>query len=158
ERLVEPLLALESGVPAELVRLGLWIAEQYCSTPARGLSLVLPPGTGTGHRSTPAVVTKSRLVAELTSAGEAALEPGSAVQLKGRQRRVLAALAGARRPVSGLRGEPGADHGALRRLEGPGLVALEPRATRPARRTAPRARPRRRAVGLPGARVPPARA
>src|SRR3954452_19771949 len=48
ERLVEPLQALGKGVPAELVRLGLWVAEEYCSTPARGLALVLPPGTGTG--------------------------------------------------------------------------------------------------------------
>src|SRR5436305_10266852 len=46
ERLVEPLRALESGVPAELVRLGLWVADEYCSTPARGLGLVLPPGGG----------------------------------------------------------------------------------------------------------------
>ena len=31
-----------------LVELGLWVAREYCSTPARGLALVLPPGTGTG--------------------------------------------------------------------------------------------------------------
>ena len=37
ERLVEPIQALESGVPPELVRLGLWVAEEYCSTPASGL-------------------------------------------------------------------------------------------------------------------------
>ena len=37
--------ALEAGVPPELVRLGLWVAREYCSTPARGLELVLPPGT-----------------------------------------------------------------------------------------------------------------
>ena len=48
ERLAEPLSALEADVPAALVRLGLWVAEEYCSTPARGLALVLPPGTGTG--------------------------------------------------------------------------------------------------------------
>jgi len=48
ERLVEPLTALDSGVPPELVRLGLWLADEYCSTPARGLALVLPPGAGTG--------------------------------------------------------------------------------------------------------------
>jgi primosomal protein N' (replication factor Y) len=44
-RLAEPLEALEAGVPAELVRLGLWVAREYCSTPSRGLQLVLPPGT-----------------------------------------------------------------------------------------------------------------
>ena len=48
ERLAEPLSALEANVPAPLVRLGLWLAREYCSTPARGLALVLPPGTGTG--------------------------------------------------------------------------------------------------------------
>ncbi len=48
ERLAEPLQALEANVPAPLVRLGLWLAREYCSAPARGLALVLPPGTGTG--------------------------------------------------------------------------------------------------------------
>src|SRR4051812_49641874 len=51
ERLVEPLEALDRGVPAELVQLGLWVAEEYCSTPARGLALVLPPGTGTSGKA-----------------------------------------------------------------------------------------------------------
>ena len=31
------------SVPAELVELALWMADEYCSTPARALSLVLPP-------------------------------------------------------------------------------------------------------------------
>jgi primosomal protein N' (replication factor Y) (superfamily II helicase) len=44
ERLAEPLEALEAGAPAELVRLGLWVGREYCSTPSRGLRLVLPPG------------------------------------------------------------------------------------------------------------------
>src|SRR5215218_6212561 len=48
ERLVEPVKALDKAVPGELVDLGLWVAEEYCSTPARGLGLVLPPGTGSG--------------------------------------------------------------------------------------------------------------
>src|SRR3954466_653601 len=68
ERLVEPLKALGRGVPAELVRLGLWVAEEYCSTPARGLALVLPPGTGTGRAARPVGVRRA-LVAELTDAG-----------------------------------------------------------------------------------------
>ncbi len=46
ERLAEPIEAMETGVPAELVRLGLWVAREYCSTPSRGLRLVLPPGAG----------------------------------------------------------------------------------------------------------------
>src|ERR1700752_4473009 len=48
ERLAEPLEALEAGAPPELVELGLWVAREYCSTPSRGLGLVLPPGTGAG--------------------------------------------------------------------------------------------------------------
>src|SRR5919108_3393760 len=47
-RLAEPLEALEAGVPPELVELGRWVVEEYCSTIARGLGLVLPPGIGTG--------------------------------------------------------------------------------------------------------------
>ncbi len=46
ERLAEPIEAMQTGVPVELVRLGLWVAAEYCSTPARGLRLVLPPGAG----------------------------------------------------------------------------------------------------------------
>ncbi|HEX5374763.1 MAG TPA: hypothetical protein VFW48_01240, partial [Solirubrobacterales bacterium] len=45
ERLAEPIEALEAGAPPELVRLGLWIAREYCSTASRGLQLALPPGT-----------------------------------------------------------------------------------------------------------------
>jgi primosomal protein N' (replication factor Y) (superfamily II helicase) len=50
ERLAEPLEALEAGVPAGLVRLGLWVAREYCSTPSRGLRLLLPPGVGVRKR------------------------------------------------------------------------------------------------------------
>ena len=51
ERLAEPIEALEAGATPELVRLGLWVAREYSSTPSRGLSLVLPPGTGAAGRS-----------------------------------------------------------------------------------------------------------
>jgi primosomal protein N' (replication factor Y) len=44
EKLLEPVRALELGVPAELIGLAEWIAAEYCSTFARALSLVLPPG------------------------------------------------------------------------------------------------------------------
>src|ERR1700720_2989239 len=44
ERLLAPLRALELGVPAEMVALADWIAAEYCSTIARALALVLPPG------------------------------------------------------------------------------------------------------------------
>jgi primosomal protein N' (replication factor Y) (superfamily II helicase) len=49
EKLLEPLRALEFGVPVDLVALAEWIAAEYCSTVARALRLVLPPGaTGKG--------------------------------------------------------------------------------------------------------------
>ena len=89
ERLVEPLTALDPEVPAELVKLGLWVAEEYCSTPARGLGLVLPPGTGRGER--PRVKARRLLVAELTAAGKEALLAGGP-KLGERQRAALGAL------------------------------------------------------------------
>src|SRR6478672_9155562 len=89
ERLAEPLEALESGATAELVRLGLWVAREYCSTPSRGLQLVLPPGTGTGAGGR-TVRAKLELRAEITPAGEAALSGGERLGVK--QRAVLEAL------------------------------------------------------------------
>ncbi|HEY2632612.1 MAG TPA: primosomal protein N' [Solirubrobacteraceae bacterium] len=43
EKLLPPLRALELGVPIDLVALAEWLAQEYCSTLARALSLVLPP-------------------------------------------------------------------------------------------------------------------
>ena len=43
ERLVAPTGVREDDVPRELVELALWMAAEYCSTPARALQLVLPP-------------------------------------------------------------------------------------------------------------------
>jgi primosomal protein N' (replication factor Y) len=43
EKLLAPLRALELGVPIDLVALAEWLAEEYCSTLARALGLVLPP-------------------------------------------------------------------------------------------------------------------
>ena len=49
ERLAEPIAALEADVPAVAgARSGCGWRASTCSTPARGLALVLPPGTGTG--------------------------------------------------------------------------------------------------------------
>lgn len=44
EKLLEPLRALEPGLPVELLDLACWVAREYCSTLARSLTLVLPPG------------------------------------------------------------------------------------------------------------------
>jgi primosomal protein N' (replication factor Y) len=68
ERLAEPLEALGAGVPPELVRLGLWVAREYCSTPARGLRLVLPPSPGTRKRRPRARVEHAEVAAAAAGA------------------------------------------------------------------------------------------
>ncbi len=153
ERLVEPLAALEADVPPALVRLGLWVARQYVSTPARGLALVLPPGTGTG--SARPLRPRRSLRAELTDAGREALReppepaadasgesvgaaaPGPKVRTAGRlgvrQVAALRALVDGPLRVAELGRLGAADHSTLRRLEQRGLVTLE-NAAEPARR------------------------
>ncbi len=118
ERLAEPLEALEAGTPAELVRLGLWIAREYCSTPSRGLQLVLPPGTGAAGQR---VRSKRELRAEIAAAGEAALSGGERLGVK--QRAVLEALGSGEMSAPQLAAAVGADRGVLRRLEQRGLIA-----------------------------------
>jgi primosomal protein N' (replication factor Y) len=120
ERLAEPIEALEAGAPAELVRLGLWVAREYCSTPARGLQLVLPPGTGTGAGGR-AVRSKRELRAEILPAGEEALRGGERLGVK--QRAVLEALLAGEMSAAELAATVGADRQALRRLEQRGLIA-----------------------------------
>jgi primosomal protein N' (replication factor Y) len=141
ERLAEPIEALEAGAPAELVRLGLWVAREYCSTPARGLQLVLPPGTGTGART---VRSKVELRARILPAGETAL--GGSERLGAKQRAVLEALRVGEMSGAELAVAVGSDRQTLRRLEQRALVAT--RSTRLRRApadpglAAPAARPR----------------
>jgi primosomal protein N' (replication factor Y) len=111
ERLVAPTAVRDDAVPADLVRLALWMAAEYCSTPARALQLVLPP------RGRP----RTELWAARTEA------PLDGERLTERQRAL----------VERLPGPAGADLASLRRLEGRGLVAIEPRGRRRAPRTNP---------------------
>ena len=113
DRLVTPSAVREDSVPRELVHLALWMADEYCSTPARALSLVLPP------RGRP----RTELWAARTDA------PLDGQRLTGRQRALLAALPRVAGP----------DVAALRRLEARGLVAVTPRARRRAPFTVARA-------------------
>ena len=98
EKLVTPTGVREDSVPPELVELALWMADEYCSTPARALSLVLPPP---GRPRT-------ELWAERTE------RPLEGERLTENQRALLAALPRVAAP----------DTGALRRLEARGLVAI----------------------------------
>jgi primosomal protein N' (replication factor Y) len=142
ERLAEPLEALEAGAPAELVRLGLWIAREYCSTPSRGLELVLPPGTGAGGQR---VRSRVELRAEIAPAGEAALSGEERLGVK--QRATLEALRGAgEMSAAELAAAVGANRQVLRRLEERDLIA-----TRSSRM---RRAPEHRSVGADGGRPP----
>ena len=119
---VAPRRLLAADVPPRLVELALWLADDTCSTPARALSLLLPPR---GTR------TKTALWAQ------AGRPPADDERLTDRQRALLASLPRA----------AGADLASLRRLEARGLVALGPRAVRRApRHTAVGARGRRPAL------------
>jgi len=118
ERLAEPLEALEAGVPAELVGLGLWVAGEYCSTPSRGLQLVLPPGTGAGGQR---VRSRIELRAEITATGEEALAGGG--RLGAKQRATLEALGGGEMSAGEMAAAVGADRQVLRRLEERGLIS-----------------------------------
>jgi primosomal protein N' (replication factor Y) len=134
ERLAEPEAVLPGSIPPDLVELAEWMAREYCSTPARALTLTLGPGTAEAARA------KRALVAELTAAGAAALRDGAT--LSAGQRAVLERLA-AEGPR--LAAELGTDR--LRRLETRGLVGLE--------LSVVRRRPTHHAVGTAPAGPPP---
>jgi primosomal protein N' (replication factor Y) (superfamily II helicase) len=129
ERLVQPLAALEADVPEPLVTLGLWVAREYVSTPARGLALVLPPGTGTGAARP--LRPRRSLRAALTDEGRRAL--AARARLGRRQAAVLEVLTAGPASVVAVARHAGADHSTLRSLERRGLVRLE-NAAEPARR------------------------
>jgi len=130
ERLAEPIEAIEAGATPDLVRLGLWVAERYCSTPSRGLALILPPGAGTGRRPRPAKPRTER-IATITADGVAALRDGQGPRLGSRQRAALAALDGAGAVAAGeLRERTGADSVVLRRLAERGLIERDTREVR----------------------------
>ncbi|HET9093941.1 MAG TPA: primosomal protein N' [Solirubrobacteraceae bacterium] len=122
ERLATASAVLPARLPADLVELAVWIGDEYCSTPARALQVLLPVGAARG------LAEKRVLVATLTERGRAALGDGS--RLTPGQRDVLVALTERGATLAAALGTPG-----LRRLESRGLVALETGAAerRPAR-------------------------
>ena len=135
-RLAEPIAALGAGVAPELVELGLWVAREYCSTPARGLDLVLPPGTGSARGQTRP---RTELIAAATPDAAAALAAGGLGRV---QRRALELLAERGEPIgAGELAAGGVGRDALRRLERRGLVDLAEREVR--------RRPRADAIGAP---------
>jgi primosomal protein N' (replication factor Y) (superfamily II helicase) len=129
ERLIAPTAVREDSLPPELVDLALWVATEYCSTPARALQLALPPP---GRP-------RNELYARAATARESEPPPGGDIptggatpaggdglpRLTDQQRALLASLP---RPA-------GKDLQALRRLEKRGLVVIEPRQRRRTPRT-----------------------
>jgi primosomal protein N' (replication factor Y) len=120
DRLAEPFRVLGTATTPELVELGLWIAREYCSTPARGLGLMLPPGTGTGGQRTRERV---ETVSRLTPAGREALDDGT--RLGSRQQAVLRALTEGEMTGRTLLERARADSSTLGRLETRGLIERE---------------------------------
>jgi primosomal protein N' (replication factor Y) (superfamily II helicase) len=105
EKLLAPLRALELGVPVDLVALAEWIAAEYCSTPARALGLVLPPGaarrlSGRKRRAVArprhlSVGSRSPHPPELTADQRAAIEPLlAALEARRPERRLLHGVTG----------------------------------------------------------------
>jgi len=119
DMLAEPYAVLPAGVPPDLVELARWMADEYCSTFARALGLLLAPGAtdGIGHRKA--------LVAELTDQGRDALRGRD--RLNERQKALLQALERDGPTVAATLGTP-----ALRRLQSRGLVDVRPQ-TQPRR-------------------------
>jgi len=98
--LAAPSRVLEQALPPDLVALAPWLAAEYCSTPARAFSLMLPPKGVTARTALHARVLR---------------EPDPGERLTAAQRDLLRALPRA----------AGGDLAALRRLEARGLVAIE---------------------------------
>ncbi len=102
---VAPRRVLETELPADLVDLALWMAGDYASTPARALSLLLPP-KGTRPKTA------------LYAAAARPVQEGE--RLTDAQRALL----------DSLPRFTGPDTAALRRLEARGLVTIEARVVR----------------------------
>ncbi len=131
EKLLAPLRALELGVPVDLVALAEWIAAEYCSTIARALGLVLPPGaarrlSGRKRRAVArprhqAVGARSPHAPELTLDQEAVLAPIIAALSTCRaEQRLLHGVTGSGKTEVYLR----AAHAALE--QGRGAIVLVP--------------------------------
>ena len=133
ERLASVDAVLPARLPADLVRLAQWMADEYVSTPARALSVLLPAGATKG------LTEKRVLVASVTDTGRAALADGT--RLTEAQRVLLSALAEHGDAPAASLGTP-----TLRRLETRGLVTLV--------LTASARRPRRHFVSSVSSKAP----
>lgn len=112
ERLARVQALLPARLPKDLVDLAQWMAREYCSTAARALRVMLPPGALRG------LAEKRVLMASLTVSGRSAMRDGSRLTVG--QRVALEALTGGGPLPAAKLGTP-----LLRRLQARGLVTLE---------------------------------
>jgi primosomal protein N' (replication factor Y) (superfamily II helicase) len=112
EKLATAAELLPARLPADLVELAVWMAAEYCSTPARALQILLPAGAAKGLKE------KQVLVASITDAGISALKDDT--RLTAGQRQALQALADDGSATAADLGTP-----VLRRVESRGLVTLD---------------------------------
>jgi primosomal protein N' (replication factor Y) len=112
EKLATVAELLPARLPADLVELSIWMAAEYCSTPARALQILLPAGAARGLSE------KRVLTVSITEDGLRAMSDGT--RLSAGQRSALDSLAPGGAAVA-------ADLGTatLRRLEARGLVRLQ---------------------------------
>jgi primosomal protein N' (replication factor Y) (superfamily II helicase) len=110
ERIATASELLPTRLPPDLVTLAVWMAAEYCSTPARALGVLLPAGATKG------ITEKQVLVASITTAGLSALDDGA--RLTAGQREALQAVADQPMPAVQLGTQ------LLRRLEARGLLTL----------------------------------
>ena len=122
--LVAPHRVLDPPLPRDLVELAFWLADEYCSTPARALALLAPHP---GQRA------KTALYAEPAPAVESSIAPAHGGQPTTRRAdgAPAARLTGAQRALlASLPRFCGPDTAALRRLEARGLVRIASRVVR----------------------------
>jgi primosomal protein N' (replication factor Y) (superfamily II helicase) len=112
EKLATAAELLPARLPADLVELAVWMAAEYCSTPARALQILLPAGAAQGLKE------KQVLVATITDQGLSALKDG--IRLTAGQQQALQALADDGPATAADLGTP-----VLRRLESRSLVTLD---------------------------------
>ena len=155
-KLAEPFEALEAGVPPELVELGRWVGEEYCSTPAaRPRARRCRPGW---HRGADArsVRTLTELEVEATPRGPGRRWTGrGAARAAAEGRPARRSPPGRRRPQA-LATTAGSDRATIRRLEERGLRhdARGRAPPAPARDLGRRRQRRRRAERRPARRGP----
>ena len=113
EKLAVPLRIVSPSVPPELVDLALRVSSSYCSTSARSLALVVPPGGSSGTRP------KLVFEASITESGRDAVAGAS--RLTSSQAELLSSLLAGSATASAL----GVPLSSLRRLEARGFVTLE---------------------------------